>query len=148
MWFTQLCPHREPPPAQDPGRCAEVRPDDRGSGVFGAHRAGLCSLRSRATSGASHGQFLCVRFQPDRLLQGLISISAAARQAARASSLERTDRCTQRSPRNRNTCQHVCARVGIVGTPSPTARASYPAVPPLPHPQIYSQQLRKQGVRG
>ena len=63
--------HPSPAPRRMPGREAWQQ---RKAVCVELTEPALCSLRSRAISGASRGQFLCVRFQ------SLISTSAAARQ--------------------------------------------------------------------
>lgn len=50
---------------------------------------------------------------------------------------------TKVPPKQKYTSTCVCC-VCIVSAPSPTARPCYPEAPPLPHPQIDTQQLKKQ----
>lgn len=139
---TALPPQRASPP-QHPGGSPDVRPDNRGCGVCGAHRAGalLTALTGHLRGFPQMVSLHALSAQPAASEPHLqLSRHSTGGQGVKL----RADReMHQRSPRNSNTRQRVCTRVH--GRRSqPPARPSYPEVPPLLHPQIYSQQLKKQ----
>ena len=105
----------------------------------------LCSLRPQAISGASRGWFLYMCFQPDRLIQSLISSSAATRQAARASSSEQTEGCTKGPPETAmhvNMCVHARAWSALPA-PSSALLPGSSSPPPPPNLQPTAEEATK-----
>ena len=145
MWFTQLCPHKEPalPSTQVEARKRDPTTEDLV--CVKLTEPALCSLRPRAISGASRGWFLYMCFQPDRLLQSLISSSATTRQAARASSSEWTERCTKGPPETAmhvNMCVHACAW-SVLPAPSSALLPGSSSPPPPPNLQPTAEEATK-----